>query len=203
MGLWFEFMRWSLCDNGLHIITKILRVSVIFCDFCTIVEACDAMEGCRVVRKACDPTFASGLSKISNLQTGLAEMSKWQNWNIYAERNTEILSKYSNLERSAKLRLENSICWHQQGPGEKSRRNSILSFIWYSTRHLAQNLAKYLSFNLESKFKQRRKLTTRNMSIVDWAPLSSPLCLSVCLCPQTVSSHQYDHHHYNLTHIGW
>ena len=107
------------------------------------------------------------------------------------------------LERSAKLRLENSICWHQQGPGEKSRRNSILSFIWYSTRHLAQNLAKYLSFNLESKFKQRRKLTTRNMSIVDWAPLSSPLCLSVCLCPQTVSSHQYYHHHHHGTHIGW
>ena len=176
---------------------------MISCDFGIIVEACDAMEGCRVVRKACDPTFASGLSKISNLQTGLAEMSKWQNWNIYAERNTEILSKYSNLERSAKLRLENSICWHQQGPGEKSRRNSILSFIWYSTRHLAQNLAKYLSFNLESKFKQRRKLTTRNMSIVDWAPLSSPLCLSVCLCPQTVSSHQYYHHHHHGTHIGW
>ena len=181
---------------------------MISCDFCTIVEACGAMEGCRVVRKACDPTFASGLSKISNLQTGLAEMSKWQNWNIYAVGNTkiferEIRSKILILERSAKLWLENSICWHQQGPGEKSGRNSILSFIWYSTRHLAQNLAKYLSFNLESKFKQRRKLTTRNMSIVDWAPLSSPLCLSVCLCPQTVSSHQYYHHHHHGTHIGW
>ena len=151
---------------------------MISCDFCTIVEACDAMEGCRVVRKACDPTFASGLSKISNLQTGLAEMSKWQNWNIYAERNTEILSKYSNLERSAKLRLENSICWHQQGPGEKSRRNSILSFIWYSTRHLAQNLAKYLSFNLESKFKQRIKLLTHKGRSTIWLRLPSRHAMS-------------------------
>ena len=34
MGLWFEFMRWSLCDNGLHIITKIFSDFLWFLYYC-------------------------------------------------------------------------------------------------------------------------------------------------------------------------
>ena len=149
---------------------------MISCDFCTIVEACDAMEGCRVVRKACDPTFASGLSKISNLQTGLAEMSKWQNWNIYAVENTkiferEIRSKILILERSAKLWPENSICWHQQGPRKEGGWNSLLSFIWYSTQHLFSShriFSKVFVIQFGIKVQTAEKLLTRKGRSTIW-----------------------------------
>ena len=66
---------------------------VVSCVSSIIVEVCDAMEGCRVVRKACDSTFASGLA--SPYQTCKLASQKCQGGKIEISMQWEI-QKYSS-----------------------------------------------------------------------------------------------------------
>ena len=110
-------MRWSLCDHGLHSITSytsqavrsVFMIScVVSCVSSIIVEVCDAMEGCRVVRKACDSTFASGLA--SPYQTCKLASQKCQGGKIEISMQLEIQNiqaknpiKFSNFGEEHKI----------------------------------------------------------------------------------------------------